>query len=99
MTTGHNASAVALDENIAVLVEPDGIARISGNGRAYFFEAAHRPEVCRPGKPLTLTGVHVQRVSPGNCFHFKTWDGEAESYSLSVVDGIITPSTSDGHLY
>ena len=38
--------AIAVDENAAVLVEPDGAAKVVG-GAAYFLESTKPPEVCR----------------------------------------------------
>jgi peptidase S51-like protein len=40
----------------------------------------------------------VQRVSSGQRFNFKTWDGQAEDYILSVVGGVVQGSAT-GRIY
>jgi cyanophycinase len=81
--------AVAVDENAALLVEPDGSSRVVGEGPVYFLAAAHQPELCAYRQALTFSGVSVQRVRPGNTFQLKNWSGESASYTLSVVNGVI----------
>ena len=39
--------AIAVEENAAVLLEPDGCAKVVGAGPAYFLEAKNPPETCR----------------------------------------------------
>lgn len=44
-----NPKEIAVDESSAVLLEPDGRARIIGKGNgAYFLSASARPASCRP---------------------------------------------------
>lgn len=81
--------AIAVEENAALLVEPDGTARVVGDGPVYFLEAGHVPEVCAYREPLTFTGIAVQRVQPGKSFQLKKWSGETDVYSLSVVKGLV----------
>jgi cyanophycinase len=85
--------AIAIEENAALLVESDGSARAVG-GPVYFLEAARTPELCRYREPLTFRDVRVQRLSADKTFQLKNWTGEAESYSLSVIQG--TLKASDG---
>jgi cyanophycinase len=90
--------AIAVDENAAVLLEPDGEAKIVGDGPAYFMEARNTPEICRRKTPLRFSGVSVHRVSAGSTFNIKSWQG-GEDYRLSVSDGHVRSSSSDGAVY
>jgi cyanophycinase len=89
--------AIAVEENVAVLVELDGTAHVVGDGPAYFMESMAAPEVCEHREPLTFTKIGVQRVAAGKSFQIKTWEGQAEKYTLSVVKGIVSaPGRSQG---
>jgi cyanophycinase len=86
--------AIAVQENAAVLVELDGSARVVGDGPAYFMEASVPPEVCTHKQPLTFENVSVQRVGPDQTFQFKTWKGQGDAYTLSVVKGAVKSSSA-----
>lgn len=91
--------AVAIEENAALLVEPDGASRVVGEGPVYFLEAVRPPEVCAYRQPLTFSGVRVQRVKPNQTFQLKTWQGEGKDYSLSVSKGVVESSGNNQALY
>jgi cyanophycinase len=81
--------AIAVEENAAVLVTPDGTARVIG-GPAYFLEAARPPDVCTYRQPLTFSDISVQHVAEKQTFQLKTWQGAtAEHYTLSVAKGVV----------
>jgi cyanophycinase len=95
-----DARAIAVDERTAALVESNGAATIDGEGPVYFLQAAAKPEICRPGKPLTFAGVNVYRVRNGGSFDLKTWTGRGgATYQLSVRDGVITSTQPGGAIY
>ena len=60
--------AVAVDERTSVVVEKHGLARVAGEGRAYFILGDHAPEVCEPKRPLTFSGYKVWKLTPGSAF-------------------------------
>jgi cyanophycinase len=91
--------AIAVDENAALLVEPDGNSLVAGLGPVYFLESSEPPALCVYGQPLTFRGVAVQRVPPGKSFQLKKWFGEADNYSLSVTKGIVEPAGSSHGIY
>ncbi len=92
--------AIAVDEDAAVLLEPDGNAKIVGEGPAYFLQAAKPPGVCRRKGPLRFGSVSVHRAPSGATFDIRTWRGPGgEDYSLSVENGNVTPSTSRKGIY
>jgi cyanophycinase len=91
--------AIAVEENAAVLVESDGTANVVGDGPAYFLETTAAPQTCAYKKPLSISGVEVQRVSPGKVFQLKSWKGEADSYSLTVKNGKVETNPSGHSVY
>ena len=91
--------AIAVDENAALLLETDGTSHVVGEGPVYFFQATSAPDVCVYRKPLTFSGITVQRVIPGKSFQLMKWSGEADSYSLSVTEGKVHASGSSHGIY
>jgi cyanophycinase len=90
----------ALDERTAVLLEPDGTATVVGAGTAYFLQAMHLPETCKPNTPLTFRGVAVRSLRAGQKFDVPQWSSsEGTSYSLSVESGVIHSTLPDGAVY
>lgn len=92
---------IAIDEKSAVLVEPDGQARVVGSGKgAYFMKPAHAPEVCNEKVPLTFHYISVYRAPRGGRFDLKSWTGEGgTSYTLSVEKGKIESTQKGGGVY
>jgi len=91
--------AIAVEEDVAVLVELDGAATVVGEGPAYFMEARTRPEVCAHKKPLTFADISVQRVGPNQTFNLSTWKGQGDAYTLSVVKGAVKSSSAAHNPY
>jgi cyanophycinase len=84
---------IGIDETTAVLVEPDGKARVVGKGAAYFMTLDHRPEICAYNSPLTVRGVEVVKVEagPSATFDFKSWTGSTgKTFEVNVVEGKMT---------
>jgi cyanophycinase len=87
--------AIAVDENAAVLLAADGVAKVVG-GPVYFLSATQRPEVCRRKAALTFKGIEVHRASPGGEFDVRKWSGRAgRSYQLNVEDGKVLASATE----
>jgi cyanophycinase len=91
--------AIAVDENAALLVDADGTSRALGEGAVYFLETTRSPEVCAYQRPLTFSGIRVQRLQPGKQFQLKKWSGEGDLYSLSVKNGVVESSGSAHGIY
>lgn len=93
------ARAIAVDENAAVLLEPEGTANVVG-GPAYFYEASGIPEVCKHKTPLTFKNISVHLAPAGTSFNVKKWTAEkGENYTLSVENGKVSTGTSRKGLY
>ncbi len=91
--------AIAVEENAAVLLEPDGIAIVVG-GPAYFYEASKAPEVCKHKTPLTFKNISVHLAPGGTSFDLKKWTGEkGENYTLNVEDGKVSAGSSRKGIY
>jgi cyanophycinase-like exopeptidase len=92
---------IAVDQGSAVLVEGDGKANIIGVGRgAWFIRAARKPEICRPGSPLTFTHISVFHAPTGSKFDLTTWVGNGgNQYQLSVKSGRVHSTQPQGSIY
>ncbi len=96
-----NPREIAIDEKSAVLVEPDGKARVIGDGRgAYFMDVREKPSQCSAGQPLSFHNVMVYHGPKGSAFDLKRWNGSGgNSYSLSVEKGVVSSTQSGGRIY
>ena len=95
----NQVRAIAVDENAAVLLEPDGNAKIAGDGPAYFMEAGVAPAQCAYRKSLSFGPVKVQRVDPGSSFDLTKWQGTGSAYLLSVEGGTVKASGTTNKIY
>jgi len=99
---------IGIDERSVVLLEPDGKAKVIGEGEgAYMLSGTgiqpRRPPVghhgIEPGKPLDF-GTSVQHVSVGKVIDWKNWTApEAERYRLTAAGGKLTSTKPDGRIY
>jgi cyanophycinase len=80
---------IGVDEGTSVAVDRNGQARVLGDGAAYFVLADHKPEVCRPGMPLTYSNFKIWKRTNDGTFDLKgrTADGH---YLLNVEKGKMT---------
>jgi cyanophycinase len=94
------ASGIAVDEASALLLEPDGSAKVSGSGYAYFIRTTGAPQVCEAGKPLTFRDYSVYRVDRSGRFDVKAWRGEGgTAYTLSVEAGEVKSTQPGSAIY
>jgi cyanophycinase len=94
------ARAIAIDERTAALVDPDGKAKVEGEGVVYFIRANRPAAICKPGVPLTFAGMSVSRVPSGGSFDLRTWTGRGgTTYELSVDAGVIRSTQNGGGIY
>jgi cyanophycinase len=84
---------IGVDEDVAVLIEPDGRASIAGGGDVYFLRTPGLPERCSPGVPLTFRNISVYRATSSATFHLPSWSGSGgTAYSVSVERGVVSSS-------
>ncbi|MGB6192538.1 MAG: cyanophycinase [Terracidiphilus sp.] len=96
---GRIVRGIGVEQRVAVLLEPDGEARVVGHGSAYFVTLKQPAEVLAAGKPMTLHNVEALKVKPGHVFNVKTWRGEAAQYTLNVDAGALTSTQAGGSVY
>lgn len=90
---------VGIDEQTAVLLEPDGHASIIGKSAAYFLRAEAPPSQLKAGVPLSIRGISVQKVAAGGNFDLLSWQGTATRYSLDVTAGAIHSTQPNHSIY
>ncbi|MGB8474408.1 MAG: cyanophycinase [Candidatus Acidiferrum sp.] len=92
--------AIAVEQDGAVLLNPDGRAKIIGVGPAYFLQAKTPPEVCQGKTPLTFNEIAVHRVPSGGSFNVKDWKGPGgDDYQISSVKGKLKTQDSSHGIY
>jgi cyanophycinase len=96
----RQAFGIALNENTAFLMEPNGEGGVVGSGTVYFLRTPGPPEVCAPEMPVTYTGLSVYRISKGDRFDVANWTGTGgTAYSVSAVAGVLTSTQKGGKIY
>ena len=90
---------IGVEERAAVLLEPDGRARVVGDGPAYFIDCTHAVGTVEPGKPLTFGPFEIQKVAPGGNFYLKSWAGDAINYKLSIETGKLHSTQNANEIY
>ncbi len=99
-----DSRSIAIDRETAVLVDVSGDATIVANPNhptpyAYFIRGG-RPEICEPKTPLTYRNLAVFRAQPGSRFDLPSWSGHnGTSYTLDVVNGVVTSTQPGGSIY
>jgi cyanophycinase len=99
LASASSIKAVGVDEQTAVLMEPDGHSTVVGHGAVYFLSAARPATVLKQGVPLSFADIAVQRVVAGGKFDLHSWSGDSVGYSLSVLDGVIHSTQPNGKAY
>jgi cyanophycinase-like exopeptidase len=67
-----DVKGIGIDEQTAMLVNPDGSATRVGNGAVYFMRSNGQPQVCVSGTPLTYQNLAVYKVSGAATFNVAT---------------------------
>jgi cyanophycinase len=80
---------IGVDEHTSVVVDSEGLARVMGDGAAYFVLADHKPEVCRPGLLLTYSNFKVWKLTKNGEFDLKQRTAPGHLL-ISVDNGKIT---------
>ncbi len=90
---------IGIDEQTAVLLEPDGHTSVVGKGAAYFLCASAALSQRKAGAPLSMSSVDVQKVLPGGRFDVRSWRGSAAHYTFDVVTGVIHSTQANHSIY
>ena len=84
-----SALAMAVNEVTSVVVDKQGLARVMGDGPAYFVLADHFPEVCEPRTPLTYSNFKIWKVPAGGTFNLASRPTTG-FYLISVTGGTLS---------
>ena len=91
---------IGIDEETAILVEPNGAGTMVGTGAAYFLQAPGPAQVLADKTPLTYLNIGVYKVPQGATFNLSTWTGAGGvAYTLNVNNGAITSTQAGGNIY
>jgi cyanophycinase len=91
---------IAVDQRVAVLLDPDGSAAVVGNGSAYFLEATQKPEICKANTPLTFRNITVRSLRAEERFNVSRWSSDqGVAFTLSVESGVIHSTLPGGAIY
>jgi cyanophycinase len=98
---GLNIRGIGIDERAAVLLEPDGKAKVIGQGVGAWFVSASRASglTLTRNQPLTFGPFDVEKVAPGQNFNLATWTGEGTQYRLTAKSGNVQSSQPNGAIY
>ncbi|MEM8783548.1 MAG: cyanophycinase [Planctomycetota bacterium] len=85
---------IGINDQTAVVVEPDGSATVLANGTngrgAHLFVTTQAASVLQPGTPLTFENVAALEVRANETFDFTTFTappGVGRAYSYDVING------------
>lgn len=82
---------MGVDEKTALVVGPDGVGTVIGEGSVYFVLADHPPEQCLPGRPLSYSGYKIWKAGPGEKFDLRHRP-TAGFIEVSVENGVLSQS-------
>jgi cyanophycinase len=81
---------IGIDEETAVLLEPDGAATVDGAGVAWFLRMrAADVRVCAPRTPLETGPIEAVVVRRAGTFHVGTWTGSGERRMVRAAAGAL----------
>ena len=96
---GRGIRGIGVEQGAAVLLEPDGTARVIGRGDAYFIDPPAAAGKLVKGEVVTAGPFEVRKVAPGHAFDLRTWSGDATHYALSVKNGEVHATQPGGSIY
>jgi cyanophycinase len=91
---------IGIDEETAILVEPNGASSMVGSGAAYFLQAPGPAQVLADRTPMTYLNIGVYKVPQGGTFNLSSWTGAGGvAYTLNVNNGSVTSTQAGGNIY
>ena len=92
----QNARGIGIDEATALLVEPDGSAKVVGNNSVWFLDLPKPATICESGKTLTIQKVRVYQLNPNQVFDLnRCTTPDSVPSTLSVENGSLSPVISN----
>jgi cyanophycinase len=90
---------IGVDEGAAVLLEPDGQAKVAGRGSCYIVDPVENALFSDHQKAFEMGDVMVRKIAQGHSFNVRAWTGDGVSYTLSVHEGRLHSTQTDGAVY
>jgi cyanophycinase-like exopeptidase len=84
-----SALGFAVNEKTSVVVDKNGLARVIGDGPAYFVLGDHVPEVCEAGRPLIHSNFKIWKIANGGTFDLRNRPTTGY-YTVSVSNGSLS---------
>lgn len=81
-----SALGIAVNEKTSLIVDKNGLARVMGDGPAYFVLADHMPEKCVKKQPLTFSNFKIWKKLPDETFDLNDRPTSGY-YTRSVTNG------------
>lgn len=85
--SGAPLAGLGLDEETALVLDPDGQASVFGLGHVYLVTLGRAPLRVEPNRALLALGVEVRRVRVGDQLDWRTWSGAGVEYRVHAVGG------------
>jgi len=89
---------LGIEERAAVLMEPDGNAKVIGHGSAYLVQPLKTAKLLLD-KPLDGTSYRIWKLMQGTTFDLKNEDSKTVPYTLTIESGMIHSSQANGAVY
>ncbi len=96
---GKQIRGIGVEQGVALLLEPDGHATVTGRGSVYLIDPQGASGVLSSHTPLSFGPFKVQKVESGHTLDLKSWTGTSITYSFTVRDGIIASTQAGGAIY
>jgi cyanophycinase-like exopeptidase len=97
---GRTWRGIGVDQDTAVVVDPEGRAEVMGPGAVYLLQPRGPAEECSLFNSLTYREIQTQKFISGD--HFKISGGDSRDglkYRLSVVNGNLSSDLPSGSIY
>lgn len=84
-----SALGVAANERTSIVVDKNGLARVMGDGPAYFILGDHFPEACEPRTALTYSNFKIWKVPANGTYNLRSRPVTGY-YLISVNNGALS---------
>ncbi len=84
---------IGVDEVTALVIDPEGVGTVHGDGFVYVASEGGTPEVCMPGVPLTHAGLDLLRLQAGDSVTLPgVTDASVGTDEVGAVGGALVPA-------
>lgn len=83
---------LGIDEDTAMVIGPDGVGKVYGNGHVYSFRADKRADTCDPQTPLSFGPLMMYRLAAGDTATWPNAETAVAGNPVSASAGVTDPS-------